>query len=319
MLELPKIEDDIYTFYQKKAKRSPCHVNRASSIGYFVPSLGGCVRKGVYERTKWQEKKLWEPTTLMIFEQGNREERNVTEDLMNAGWEIIEAQSASEVKGRDGEILCTLHIDGKIVFNINDENHFVPIEIKSMDPNIYRQMKSLEDFKKKPWTTAYLAQIQIYMFANNMDTALFILKNKSSGQIKTITVGLDYDLAEECLKICEEINNHVKNNTVPDRIDNRDTCKDCMFNHVCLPDMDFGEEIEVGDDPSFEGKLKDYMEMVETKKTAEALYKKILSPKMKATAKGGTLNMVIGNWHLTGKTDAKGTFRPKITPIDEEE
>jgi CRISPR/Cas system-associated exonuclease Cas4 (RecB family) len=319
MIELPKIEDDVLKYYQSEQKRSPVHMNRASSVGYYVPMLDGCVRKGVYERTHWSEKKMWEPATLMIFKEGHRQERHVTEDLLKAGWEIIESQSASEVKGRDGEVLCTLHIDGKIVFTIDDKELFVPVEVKSCHPNIYTILRTLEDFKRKPWTRAYLAQIQIYMLANNMDIALFILKNKSSGQIKTIQVELDYELAEACMEVCEEINDHVKNKTIPERINNRDTCKDCQYNHICLPDLDFGQEIEIGDDPSFEAKIKKYLSMVETKKEAEKLYKDIISPRMRATAKDGTLNLVLGKYHLTGKTSKNGSFRPKIEIVGEED
>ena len=318
MEKLPNIIDDVFKLYAKKAKRYPCHVNRASSIGYFVPALNGCIRKGVYERTKWAEKKLYEPATLMIFEEGNRQELNVQKDLLDAGWEIIEAQTPFECTGKDGELLCTGHIDGKIMFKIDGERVPVPIEIKSMHPNIYTGMKSFEDFQKKPWTRAYIAQIQLYMLMSNSELALFILKNKSSGKMKTIEVYLDYELAEECLKVCEEINNHVKNNTLPDRIDDRDTCADCLFNHVCLPDFDFGTEIEIGDDPSFEDKIRKYMSMVETKREAEKMYKETISPRMKATAKDGELNLLLGDYHLTGKTDKKGSFRPKITLLSEE-
>ena len=89
-----------------------------------------------------------------------------------------------------------------------------------------------------------------------------------------------------------------------------------MFNHVCLPDIDFGEEIQVGEDPSFEKKVKEYMDMKEIQKRCEKLYKEIISPRMKATAKDGVLNLVLGDFHLKGKVDKAGSFRPKIEVIE---
>jgi len=323
MIELPNICADVVETYRKKSKRYRCDTNRSSSIGYFVPELNGCVRKGVYERTEWSQKKLYEPTTLMIFSEGDLQEGKVTKDLAEAGWEIIQAQSPFELKGRSGEVLCSGHLDGKIMFNVKDEDGKeiilpVPIEIKSAHPNIYSSIHTLEDFKKKPWLTAYLGQIQMYMLGNNIDTALFIFKNKSSGMIKQIPVELDLELAEACLRTCEEINKHVANKTIPDRVDDRDTCKNCAFNHICLPDQDFGVEIEIGDDPSFEAKLDTYFKDETIAKENAKLYKDIIQPRIKATAKDGVVNMVLGKYHITGKTAKNGSFRSKIVLIEEE-
>lgn len=294
-------------------------MNRASSLGYFVPELDGCLRRGVYERTNWGDKKMFEVATILIFEEGDRQENAVFRDLLDAGFPIIEQQTPFAWKDDKNEVILTGHIDGKVMCEAGDhgERVAVPVEIKSMHPNIFATVHTLEDFKKKPWTKAYIAQITVYMLMNNIDTGLFLLKNKSSGQMKQIQVYLDYELGEACIRTAEKINECVKKQELPDRINDRDTCKGCPFNHICLPDMDFGQEIEVGDDPSFEEKIDKYLEIKHIGKEAEKLWKEILSPRMKASAKDGFLNMLLGKYHLKGKTDKKGSFRGKIELIGE--
>lgn len=321
MIEIPNLVEGITQVKMKSIKRSPCYVTRSSSLGYAVPSLDGCIRRGVYERTNWGDKKLFSVDTIMIFDEGDRQERAVLEDLAKANFPIIEQQSAFVIKNKAGDIIISGHLDGKIICTDNETGvvSAVPIEIKSMHPNIFQGVNSLADFKKKSWTKAYLAQMTVYLLGNNMSLGLFILKNKSSGQLKQIVMDLDYELGEDCLKTAELIEEYVKNKELPDRIENRDTCKDCPFGHICLPDLDFGQEIEVADDPSFEEKLDRYFELKENAAESDKLYDDIIHPRCKATAKDGFLNMLLGKYQLEGKTDKKGAFRLKIKLITDKE
>ena len=185
-------------YLQRKMIRIPCKSNRASSIGYWVPELGGCLRQGVYERTRWSEKQLPDIKLQAIFEEGKEQERLVLKILAELGIELYEQQGCGEWEKYN----ITWHLDGCI----RDGNDSIPVEIKSMNPNVFAQIKTLEDFKKKPWTTAYLAQIQVYMLGKNVDRGLFILKDKSNSSLRQINVTLDYELAEHCIKACEQIN-----------------------------------------------------------------------------------------------------------------
>jgi len=297
------IAKEVVKRYEKEKRNYPCKSNRASSIGYFVPELSGCLRRGVYERTRWEDKEPYDAETLMIFEEGNRQERAVLKDLAEAGIDIIEQQQAFEWKSEN----ITGHIDGVYV----DGRETIPVEIKSMNPNIFQQMNSLDDFYKKPWTTAYLAQITLYMMHKNCEHGIFVLKDKSSGKIKQINVDLNYDLGESCLKTAENINYHVDKGTLPERIDDRQKCKNCPFKLICLPDMAWGEPLKIKDDPAAEKKIDKYLELEEAKKEAISLWKEI-SGELKAEANGGELNIILGKYRITGKTAANGSFRPKV-------
>lgn len=292
---------------QNKIKRTPCHTTRASSLGYAVPELGGCLRRGVYERINWQEKELISPEVQMIFDEGNDQEKSVLRLLAESGIVIIEQQSYYEWKDYD----ITGHIDGKILI---DDKSF-PLEIKSMSPNIFESVNTFEDFKKKPWTRSYMAQITLYMLMEHEEEAVFILKNKSSGAIKQINVKLDYDLGEFCLRAAETIKKCVEKKEYPEKISDREVCKKCPFRITCMPDINFGEPLKIEDDPEFEKRIARYSELKASSKEANALYEIIKERSKASCGDKKELNIMVGNYVITGKKDVAGSLRLKIQTI----
>lgn len=292
----------------EKIGRYPCLSNRASSVGYFVPMLCGCLRRGVYERTSWQEKELHDAKTQLVFDEGNLQERAILRDLADAGIDIIEQQTPFEWK----EHQITGHVDGKYV----EDGIAFPIEVKSMSPFIFDTVYTIEDFRKKPWTRAYLAQITLYMLMQNVDKAIFILKNKSSGELRQITVDLDYELGEACISACEGINSHIAASTLPDRISDLVTCRECPFKMVCLPGTDFGQELKIKDDPEFEKKIDRYLDLKPDELECGKIWDGIKAQAKAEVGSAGVLNIMVGKYVLTGKTDAKGTLRIKIDRTD---
>lgn len=303
------IAEKIYEHTKKRIRRLPNYTNRASMLGYFVPELDGCLRRGVYERARWAEKELINPKVQLIFDEGNNQEKSVLKLLSEVDVDIIEQQTAFEWP----EYQITGHIDGTYIY----EGVPIPIEIKSMHPNIFIQMNSFQDFDKKPWTKSYKAQINLYMLFKNVNRALYILKNKSTGEIKTLVIELDYELSEWCLKAAEKINEHIKNKTVPGRITDREKCKSCPFKLICCPDINFGEPLQIVDDPDFEKRLISYNEIETLSKEAKSTYE-IIKERCKETAaksKNKELNLICGQFSLTGKFDRRGAFRMKIERV----
>jgi len=299
--------DAILAFKAGQIKRYPCKTNRASGLGYFVSSLEGCLRRGVYERTNWQDKELPDARLQLVFDEGNNQEQIVLRDLAAAGIQIIEQQSAFELPAQQ----ITGHLDGVLVV----DGKAVPVEIKSMSPHIFTSVNSFEDFKKKPWTRAYMAQIMLYMLSKDIDVALFILKNKSTGELKQVEVSLDYELAEACLKTAEEINKHVAAKTLPDKIGDLEKCRECPFKLTCCPEINFGVELKISDDPIFAKRLETYLDKKETALECDKEYD-LIRERAKATAdEKGCLNLLVGNFRLTGKRDAKCAFRLQIEKI----
>lgn len=298
----------VLDFKSKGIKRYPCKSNRASSLGYFVTQIGGCLRRGVYERSHWQEKELHSPEVQLIFDEGHYQEEQVLKDLAAAGVTVIEQQTMYEWP----EYQITGHIDGKIIY----EAVAYPLEIKSMNPNIFAQVNSFEDFKKKPWTRAYMAQIMLYMLMQGVDKAIFLLKDKSNGLLKQIIVDLDYELGEYCIKAAETINKHVAGKTLPDRIDDREVCKKCPYKILCLPDIDLGVPLKLVDDPLYEKRLNRYYEIKENADEAKKLWEIIRTEAKSQAGEKGGLNIVVGGYRITGKKDVRGAFRPKVELIE---
>ncbi|TFH41237.1 MAG: Dna2/Cas4 domain-containing protein [Lysobacterales bacterium] len=307
MIDIPNIVKALENKAAEKIKRRPCHVNRASSLGYFTPAVGGCVRRGVYERTHWQEKELHDVGLQLIFDEGNNQEELVLRDMRAAGFTIAEQQTMYEFK----EYQISGHIDGKLIINNGDEPVAIPIEIKSMSPNIFDGIQTFEDFKKKPWTRAYMVQIAIYMLLQEIDEAIFILKNKSTGEIKQVNVQFDKDLTDDALAAAKAINEHVAAGTLPDGTQNIDTCKKCPFKVVCKPQLNFGVELRVEDDPDMERKIDRYLELKVDAQECDDLWKDSIQPKMKASAvaQGGELKLLLGKYSLKGSIDSRGAFR----------
>lgn len=300
-------------YYENRKKRYASYTNRASSIGYFVPSLDGCQRKGVYERLNWRDKQLFDTQSYIRFEEGNRQEEHVLSDLKKWGFDIIKQQDdfiweKYQISG---------HIDGKWKYKDIEP----PVEIKSMSPFIFQKVGVYEDLNKESWLRAYKAQINIYMLYHNIDFGIFVCKDKSSGAIKPIVVEMDYQLAEDCLQTAEIINEHVKNKTYPDQIDDHKVCEKCLYNHICMPDVEFGVPLKISEDKTAVENIDYYLANKFKKKEIEQLWNDIIKPAIKAEAdEEGRVNLVLGKkYHITGKNDARGSFRAKIDLIGTEE
>lgn len=307
---IPDIVKAISDNKEKKITRYPNNTIRASSIGYFVPEMGGCARRGTYEITNWQDKKLHNVFTQFIFDEGNYQERLVLRDMLDAGYELIETQSPFELK--EHNISGT--IDGKLPLasaggRVTEK---IPVEIKSMSPHIYDSIHTYEDFKKYPWTNVYRAQLNLYLHIEKSDVGLFILKNKSTGMIKAIEVKYDPIMTGWCFNTAGIIQQAIKSTILPDGTDDVHVCKKCPFVHICKPGVNFEEEIKVEDNPVFEEKLDRYFHLKPLERECKNLYDDEIRPSLVASAIEGSLNMKLGKYLLTGKTSSKGVFRADI-------
>lgn len=291
---------DVYFQKERKIKVTPCHTNRASELGH------ECLRYLVLNRTRWQEKKPHDVKLQLLFDEGNHQEDIVIRDLLEAGVRVSEQQKAFEWR----KYQITGHLD--LTATVNGFNG--PIEIKSMNPHIFDSINSLEDFKKYFWTARYLAQMQIYLLMNESERGYFLLKNKSTGELKQIEVILDYGFAESLIKKAETVNAHVEAETLPDFCKDPEACKRCaFFGHVCNPPLEFDAPV-IADDPELVEILDRRAELEEGKKEFDRLDKKVKS-RFK-------LDEYVGKQFVAGKhfisitsSDRKGYTVAASTPI----
>lgn len=267
--------------------------NRASQIG------DPCIRKLVYYRLYPELQELHDVNLQYVFNEGNIQEKALIKDLTDAGIVIVEHQRDFY----DKRYNLSGFIDGKIDY----EDHRYPLEIKSMSPNIWNTVETLEDFNKYSWTQKYPAQLNCYMFLSNQEEAIMLLKNKSNGQVKEIWFELDYEYTESLLKKCEKINEFVIRKELPERFLSED-CQDfCPFYNSCCPEgkftkLDFIDQPELEKDIQVWELLKDY-----------ALEYDKLNKKIKSQLKG-IEKVVIGDYLIEGK-EIKNGWKCNITHI----
>jgi len=266
---------------QAKARVYPVHTNRASKLGH------PCLRYLVYERTRWMDKKVPSADLILRFEIGEEYEKQAIRDLQEAGFVVIEQQKDFFWK----EYNITGHIDGKILVGTKA----YPIEIKSMSPAVFSKINTLDDMKKAKWAylRQYPAQMILYLLLDEKEQGVMLLKDKSSGAYKEIWVQLDYDFGEELIKKAEQINNHVANNTLPDRINDDSICANCEYEHICVPEIR-REELNIIDDTEMAELLQKYWELKPIAKEFEEI-DKLISEKVKELDKA-----VVGDFLITG-------------------
>lgn len=232
---------------KRKIRIHPCHTNRASDLGH------ECLRYLVFLRTRWQEAALHDISLQLIFMEGNNQEANVIRDMVDAGIQVTEQQRDYEWK----KYQITGHVDGKIVDKVDDFRAY-PFEVKSMSPFVFKTIDSAGSLlsERMPHLKKYPAQLQLYMLLSNSEKAVFIFKDKSSGQLKEIWMDLDLGYCESLIQKAERINEHVDKGTTPDPIPWKERlCGRCKFAHICLPEAK-RTPAEMLDDPELIAKLE---------------------------------------------------------------
>lgn len=284
--------NSLISHIQQKRKERLCSKRKLYPANNFRASdIGECDRQMVYSVLDWDKKALYDEGLQAIFDAGIKEEENVKQRLgYELGLSFIEQQKPFEFKNRSGEVICRGHIDGKILF----EGEAIPIEIKSMNENVFNSIKTIEDFNKKPLHRKYLRQMQMYLFGNNQDSGIFILSNFRTE--KLIPVTLNFEECEDILKRLETNWELVKKKQYPERIEYEEsTCGYCPFKHICLPEIT-NAGAELIDDMALLEKLNRREEL----KAANAEYKE-LDEEIKEVVKERPEIIVGTSWRISGK------------------
>jgi hypothetical protein len=310
--EIPSIPDEVAAVKQRKIRIYPCHTNRASQLG------DPCLRRLVLERTDWDKKVPHDVGLQFIFDEGHIQERAIYADLEAAGISVIKQQ----VDYQDKALQISGRVDGFITVLKNGHHVKIPIEAKSMSPNIWDLIHDYDDFNLFPWTKKYPGQLQIYMYLSNCELGIMLLKNKSSGHLKQFIVPLDYDYADGLLKKAETINQHVKDGTFPPHTEDLSLCRtessggfvnECPFLHVCCPKLDYGPELQI----LHSDELIECLNIREKAKIGYSLYNK-MTKRIKEMV-GSRENVLAGDWRVylkKGKKRSTWAFERVAEPTE---
>ena len=235
---ITKIQADITDSLKAQARLLP-HTSNWASV---LPCE--CIRQQVYLRLDWEKQSLPDPRLQGIFNTGNLVEDMTIVNLNQIGvrskpkWELLKMPDKINDKvlaehqiGSVTDVFLIVHNDGAKPENLG------PVEIKSVDPNIYRVINSISDFDRYWWMKRYPGQLTTYMFGSNFEQGIFLLVNKTNWfDYKWLPYNLDVGYMQKILNTAKIVNSCVVSKTYPDRTDDRTECEHCPFKTICLPD-----------------------------------------------------------------------------------
>lgn len=240
----------------------------------------GCLRRQVYEVTDWQVKPAFDAWVLARFAAGNAEERRAVNELREIGYDISLQQMPFELKTRDGRTALRGRIDGMLDVTLEGVRQQVPLEVKSMNPNVWARIDSAIDLEKFWWTRKYAHQLQAYLIGNNLEAGLFLLSD-CLGHWKLLPVGLDLDAAERIWSYAESIiaalDAQKATGALPAYTDDREQCGRCpFFGRVCQPPLVNAGATTI-EDEDLESQLARWFDLKPFAKEYEALDKSVKS------------------------------------------
>jgi CRISPR/Cas system-associated exonuclease Cas4 (RecB family) len=236
---------------------------------------------------------LWDDNVQARLNEGNAQGEKVKRELMELGYRVVRAEETVEVRGKGDTLLSRGRIDFMLEVKKNGEKpEFVPVEVKSINPNMYKTINEYRDFTKKPWLRKYIRQMQMYLFGTSKEYGLFLITDCLGGW-KLIPVYLDYEECEMCLKRLEVIHESIQKKVLPERIAYQENiCGRCSFAQICLPDI-VNEGTAILDEPELERKLSRRQEIAQVAKEYAELDEEI-----KETAKSHGRNFVVGDFQV---------------------
>lgn len=163
----------------ERSKNIACNSVWASECGH------DCMRYLVYQQCDWDKAKPVEDKLLFVFNEGNLQEDQLLLELQKAGIKVKDLQIHISIAEANitGKLDCVVMEEDS-----NGQQAYLPCEIKSMSPNVFDAVNTVEDFSKYSWTRKYYGQMQCYLKNDSgfYPYGYFLAKNKSTGEIKII-------------------------------------------------------------------------------------------------------------------------------------
>lgn len=286
-IEALKLEIETREQQRLESKRSQYKSNNC-----IASNLGECLRERYHGIVDYDKKPIADTWLQARFEEGNNQERNLLVKLLQMGFQVVEGQKRFEILDRNGRVIMTGRIEGKVIFNAK----YYPFEIKSMNPNIYAGIETFEDFAKYNHTAKYPKQLMSYMFSENLDEGFFLLTD-CLGHFKIIPIKLDYAMMEGEMQNCTLVMDAVEKKTPPPFHTDKAVCRKCWAcKTACFPDLDFGDGVQVIDDDELLNNLNRRQELAPMANEFAKLDKEI-----KDKAKDNYKHAICGNYEMVVK------------------
>jgi CRISPR/Cas system-associated exonuclease Cas4 (RecB family) len=245
--------------------------------------------------------------------QGNEAEHAMIARLHEVGpfcrprFAIAEQQHRFEVKDRDGIVLVTGKMDGRVKF---EDGQHPPIEIKS--GRSYENAETVEDLDRNVWARTSVDQLLAYLYADdpkhypNREPWGFILVRRQSDLPAMIRINLLEHLArveafmQEARKAVDA--RHARADLPPFTTDPGE-CRRCAhFGKSCTPPLDYGDGVQIVTDPA----LIEAAVIRDRNRAARDEYEH--ADRMLKESLRGVESALLGDYHVTGKWSPLTTY-----------
>ncbi len=247
------LADAIITRRRETLGRKISAYQRKNSI---LSDVHDCERYMTHAVLDWDKRPAHDADLQARFDAGNIWEKQVVIELLGMGFEFQASQLPVTIKNRAGDTIATGKIDGLISW----DGRKIPVEIKTMVLHVFDQIKSVEDFQKKPWLRKYTRQLMLYMYGQGQEFGLFLITN-GLGSWKLLPLTLDLGECEQLLQRLERVHDAIQRKEYLNRIPyDPSVCGRCPFAVLCLPDI-INKPPEQIDNPELEADLARHEEL----------------------------------------------------------
>lgn len=258
-----------------------------------------CVRRMALDLMHPEDQEEFSDDSLERFERGKEREAAVNMRLLRIGpraadpFEVVEGQRRFEVHDRDGVLLITGKIDGRLSFK---RRRTRPVyEVKS--GQAVARVETLEDLDRGKWTRHYLDQLLVYLFSENEPDGVLILDQPGMPLFLDVHLEDHLERAEAFLREARmAIDARTGKGPVPPFTEKLSLCETCPhLGKTCAPPVDYGAGLQVCSDP-------DLIQAAEIRKAnAEAAKLFLAADKELKEAMRGKPQILVGPYILRGK------------------
>ena len=244
----PDIPALIERMYTQEFQPYPVRSIWASQIGH------PCARYLVYHQAEWQRAAALDASLRKVFMLGNMHGKQLQRDIEDALASIGYSADQAEVALPDNPWNISGKIDLVMKIPIDGARPVqIPIEMKSMAQHSWEQNKCIEDLRQaqRVYLRCYPDQILSYAMLWGAPYGMLVLRNKTNGKDRALTVYRNEERWAELTAKADVVNASLEkyrsaknlkdkdpDRALPKRIKwSHNTCGECPFLHICIPDM----------------------------------------------------------------------------------
>lgn len=167
----------------EKLIRRPWHNSKPS--GFRASEAGMlCARYQYHARVDWEARPTVSEKVQDTFSLGVELERWVVRRLEEAGIQVIRSQQTLY----DPQMEVVGAIDGMV--EVDGEG--IAIEIKSVQAHFWERVNTYADILQAGrWYVRWAVQLPLYLYLHELKKGLYLFINKSTGELKEVSVNLD--------------------------------------------------------------------------------------------------------------------------------